>query len=69
MIDFSKEQLEVVRIGACYGVIKDALKRFWNADLPEDPGKDVLPSGGLMQLPPSETLTKLIEKTKSRTTG
>ena len=63
MIDFSKGELEVVRIGVCYEVIKDVLKRFWEVELPEDPGREALPFGNLKQLPPSESLSKLIEKT------
>jgi hypothetical protein len=64
MIDFSKATLEVVRIGACYEVIKDVLKRFWNMELPDDPGKEMLPFGNLKQLPPSESLVKLIGRTR-----
>lgn len=64
MINFSKDELEVVRIGACYEVIKDVLKKFWNVELPEDPGREALPFGNVNHLPPSESLRKLIEKTK-----
>lgn len=64
MIDFSKKELEVVRIGACYEVIKDVLRRFWKVELPEDPGRDALPLGNLKHLPPSESLSKLIDKTR-----
>lgn len=43
MFDFANMRL--LRYGACYDVIKDAFKRFYEIDLPEDPGKDVLFSG------------------------
>ena len=39
--------MEVVRIGACYEVISDVLKRFFDHELPPDPGLDALPSGHL----------------------
>lgn len=45
MINFST--MEVVRIGACYEVISDVLKRFFDHELPPDPGLDALPSGHL----------------------
>jgi hypothetical protein len=65
MIDFSKDQLEVVRIGACYEVIRDVLKRFWKVELPDDPGREALPFGNIKQLPPSESLVKLIGRTRN----
>jgi hypothetical protein len=43
MYDF--KNMKILRYGACYDVIKDAMKRFYGMDLPEDPGKDVLFSG------------------------
>jgi hypothetical protein len=43
MYDF--KNMRLLRYGACYDVIKDATKRFYGMDLPEDPGKDVLFSG------------------------
>lgn len=43
MIDFRGPSL--VRFGACYDTIRDVMKRFWDIDFPEDPGKDVLFSG------------------------
>jgi hypothetical protein len=43
MIDF--KNLRLLRYGAGYDVIKDAMKRFYEIDFPEDPGKDVLFSG------------------------
>lgn len=48
MIDFSGPTLRVIRIGSCYDVIATILRdRFGIADLPVDPGLDVLPSGHL----------------------
>lgn len=43
MIDFKSVRL--LRYGACYDVIKDAFKRFYGIDMPDDPGKDALFSG------------------------
>ena len=43
MIDF--KDVRLLRFGACYDVIKDAFKRFYGIELPDDPGKDVLFSG------------------------
>ena len=43
MIDFKTVRL--LRFGACYDVIKDAFKRFYAIDFPDDPGKDALFSG------------------------
>lgn len=62
MLDFSGPTIEVVRIGACYETIKDALKRFWNIDLPSDPGHTSLPSGHLKNLQPLESLQRLMAK-------
>lgn len=39
--------LEVVRIGSCYELVADVLKRHFAVDLPPDPGLDALPSGHL----------------------
>jgi len=41
--------LEVVRIGTCYELISDVLKRQFGIDLPIDPGRDALPSGHLRE--------------------
>jgi hypothetical protein len=60
MIDFSGPKPEIVRIGVCYDVIKDHMKRFWDIDIPSDPGKSSLPSGHLKTLPPLESLEKLV---------
>lgn len=37
--------MEVVRFGVCYELISGILKRWFDVDLPKDPGVDVLPSG------------------------
>ncbi|EXJ69245.1 uncharacterized protein A1O5_07281 [Cladophialophora psammophila CBS 110553] len=60
MIDFSGPKPEIVRIGVCYDVIKDHLKRFWDIEIPPDPGMSALPSGHLKTLPPLESLEKLV---------
>ncbi|KAJ5097849.1 hypothetical protein N7532_004850 [Penicillium argentinense] len=39
MIDFKNRRL--LRIGACYDVIQDALLKFFGIDLPDDPGRHV----------------------------
>jgi len=36
-----------VRIGSCYELIADVLKRHFDVDLPADPGRKVNPSGHL----------------------
>jgi hypothetical protein len=43
MIDFTT--MEVVRIGSCYELIQDVLRRHFKVELPPDPGLDALPSG------------------------
>ena len=43
MIDFTT--MEVVRIGACYELIQDVLRRHFGVELPPDPGLEALPSG------------------------
>jgi tRNA A37 threonylcarbamoyladenosine synthetase subunit TsaC/SUA5/YrdC len=43
MFDF--KSMRLIRFGACYDVIKDAFKRFYHIELPEDPGRDALFSG------------------------
>ncbi len=47
MIDF--RTMEVVRIGSCYEVIADVLKRHFGVELPPDPGLEALPSGHLRE--------------------
>jgi tRNA A37 threonylcarbamoyladenosine synthetase subunit TsaC/SUA5/YrdC len=41
--------IEVVRIGTCYELIADVMKRRFGIDLPVDPGRDALPSGHLKE--------------------
>lgn len=43
MIDFST--MEVVRMGSCYELIQDVLRRHFKVELPDDPGLEALPSG------------------------
>ncbi|KAJ6090067.1 hypothetical protein N7467_005283 [Penicillium canescens] len=43
MINFTT--CTVLRYGACYDVLQDALWRFYGVRIPDDPGKSVLPSG------------------------
>jgi tRNA A37 threonylcarbamoyladenosine synthetase subunit TsaC/SUA5/YrdC len=42
-------QVEVIRIGSCYELISDVLKRHFQIELPADPGRDALPSGHLRE--------------------
>lgn len=60
LIDFSGPKLEVVRIGACYDVIKDVLKRRWGIELPSDPGMASNSFGHLKTPPPLKSLEKLV---------
>lgn len=46
-IDFTT--MQVIRIGSCYELIADVLKRHFGVDLPADPGRDALPSGHLQE--------------------
>lgn len=41
------DTMQVVRIGACYELISGVLKRWFDVELPADPGVDALPSGHL----------------------
>lgn len=43
MINF--KDVSLVRFGACYDTIKDVMKRFYDVDFPEDPGRHTLFSG------------------------
>lgn len=38
--------MEVVRIGTCYELISDILRRHFGHELPPDPGMELLPGGG-----------------------
>ncbi len=41
--------MSVVRMGSCYELISDVLKRHFGVDLPADPGRDVNASGHLQE--------------------
>jgi len=41
------DTMQVIRMGACYELIAGVLKRWFDVDLPEDPGVEALPSGHL----------------------
>jgi tRNA A37 threonylcarbamoyladenosine synthetase subunit TsaC/SUA5/YrdC len=41
--------VDCLRIGSCYELLADVLKRHFNVDLPVDPGRDVLPSGHIKE--------------------
>lgn len=47
LIDFTK--MEVVRVGACYELICGIMLRYFDVELPPDPGLDALPSGHLRE--------------------
>ena len=47
MIDF--QNVELLRFGACYDVVQDAMKRWYGIEWPDDPGKDVLFSGHIRE--------------------
>ena len=47
IIDFTSPIPKVVRIGSCYELIADVMKRHFAVDLPADPGRATLPSGHL----------------------
>jgi hypothetical protein len=60
VIDFSGPTPEIVRIGACYEIIKDAMWRRWKIATPEDPGLQSNPFGHLKTPPPLRSLEELI---------
>ncbi len=41
--------MSVIRMGSCYELICDVLKRHFEVDLPVDPGREVNPSGHLQE--------------------
>jgi tRNA A37 threonylcarbamoyladenosine synthetase subunit TsaC/SUA5/YrdC len=62
ILDFSDEKdIGVVRIGACYDVILDKLKRFFGIELPADPGRASVPHGNMKVLEESDALKRLVE--------
>ncbi|KDR35316.1 hypothetical protein BG57_31635 [Caballeronia grimmiae] len=42
-------EVEVVRIGTCYELIVDAVRREYGIELPADRGRHILPSGYLKE--------------------
>lgn len=42
-------EIEVVRIGSCYELLSDVLKRHFHIELPADPGRQENPSGHLQE--------------------
>ena len=48
IIDFS-DGVKIVRIGSCYELIADVLKRFFDIDVPVDPGREANASGHLQE--------------------
>lgn len=49
ILAFDAGNVTCVRIGSCYELISDVLKRHFDVDLPPDPGRDVNPSGHLQE--------------------
>lgn len=49
ILKFDNGAVECVRIGSCYELIADVLKRHFSVDLPRDPGRDANPSGHLQE--------------------
>lgn len=49
ILKFGNSEVECVRIGSCYELIADVLKRHFDVDLPADPGREVNPSGHLQE--------------------
>jgi hypothetical protein len=60
-LDFSGPNIQVARIGACYDVIKHILNRYWKLELPDDPGKEALPSGHLRTLPALKSWERFLQ--------
>jgi tRNA A37 threonylcarbamoyladenosine synthetase subunit TsaC/SUA5/YrdC len=49
ILRFGNGDPECLRIGSCYELIADVLKRFFNVELPPDPGHEANPSGHLQE--------------------
>jgi len=49
ILKFGGAQVDCVRIGSCYELIADVLKRHFHVDLPPDPGRESNPSGHLQE--------------------
>jgi hypothetical protein len=47
ILRFGEGKVEAVRIGSCYELICDVLKRHFDVDLPADPGRHANASGHL----------------------
>ncbi|KAI1372773.1 hypothetical protein F4677DRAFT_449030 [Hypoxylon crocopeplum] len=54
LLNFSGPSVEVVRIGACYDVIRGVLNCRWNIELPFDPGMESLRFGHLKNPDPTK---------------
>ncbi|WP_077000568.1 Sua5/YciO/YrdC/YwlC family protein [Variovorax sp. KK3] len=48
-LSFANGEVECLRIGSCYELISDLLRRHFDVTLPEDPGRDVNASGHLQE--------------------
>jgi hypothetical protein len=49
ILRFGNGDPECVRIGSCYELIADVLRRHFKVELPPDPGHDANPSGHLQE--------------------
>ncbi|NUZ06603.1 Sua5/YciO/YrdC/YwlC family protein [Piscinibacter koreensis] len=49
ILRFGNGEVDCVRIGSCYELIADVLRRHFDVELPRDPGLDVNPSGHLQE--------------------
>jgi tRNA A37 threonylcarbamoyladenosine synthetase subunit TsaC/SUA5/YrdC len=49
ILRFGNGDPECVRIGSCYDLIADVLRRYFKVELPPDPGHDANPSGHLQE--------------------
>ena len=49
ILKFGNGAVECVRIGSCYELIADVLRRHFAVDLPPDPGRQINPSGHLQE--------------------
>lgn len=49
ILKFGNGEVECVRIGSCYELISDVLRRHFDVELPADPGRGANPSGHLQE--------------------
>lgn len=49
ILKFDQGEVECVRIGSCYELIADVLKRHFDVELPADPGREMNASGHLQE--------------------